>query len=108
MNHILSISVQKRKVLMGAMSVSMGILAPMVFNINNFEIHKLLRESITDLDTGKLILAAFKLVILNSIRALPHYLGAFIIAESITAAFMGRTLKFPRMCSSPGQRPSCW
>lgn len=42
------------------------------------------------------LLAAFKLVILNSIRALPHYLGAFIIAESITVSVGGKPFNWLR------------
>jgi hypothetical protein len=71
-----------------------GLFAPIAFNVGNFGISGLLHESIVEADTGKLILAAFKLVILNSIRALPHYLGAFIIAEAITVVYRGRNLNW--------------
>ncbi|KUO70783.1 MAG: hypothetical protein APF77_07660 [Clostridia bacterium BRH_c25] len=96
MNRILSVTVQKRQVYLGAFLVFLGVLAPLVFNVGNFKINELLHSSIVEMDTGKLILAAFKLVILNSIRALPHYLGAFIIAESVTVALWGRDLNWLR------------
>lgn len=94
MNGITSVKVRKRQLLLGAFLVLSGIFAPMAFNIGNFGISELLHESIVKADTGKLILAAFKLVILNSIRALPHYLGAFIIAEAITVVYRGRNLNW--------------
>lgn len=94
MNGITSVKVRKRQLLLGAFLVLSGIFAPMALNIGNFGINELLHESIVKADTGKLILAAFKLVILNSIRALPHYLGAFIIAEAITVVYRGRNLNW--------------
>lgn len=96
MSSVVSVAVRKRKVILGVFLVFLGILAPLVVNVSNFGINDLLHRSITEMDSGKLVLAAFKLVILNSIRALPHYLGAFIIAESITVAFLGRTLNWLR------------
>lgn len=91
-----SVKVKKRHLLLGAFLVLSGVFAPLIFNVGNFGISDLLHESIVEADSGKLILAAFKLVILNSIRALPHYLGAFIIAESITVTFRGKNLNWMR------------
>ncbi|MGE5676791.1 MAG: sensor histidine kinase [Pseudomonadota bacterium] len=96
MNRILSIKIFKKQVFLGMFLVLAGILAPVVFNVGNFEINELMKASIIEMDTGKLILAAFRLVALNCIRALPHYLGAFIIAESITVAFRGKNLNWLR------------
>lgn len=79
----LKIDLDKRNAYMGILLVFLGITAPLIINVNNFEILQHIEDSILDSDSGKLLLAAFKLVILNSLRALPHYLGAFIIAESV-------------------------
>jgi len=95
-NSLPSVKIGKRHLLLGAGLVLTGVFAPLAFNIGNFGISRLLHESIVEANTGKLILAAFKLVILNSIRALPHYLGAFIIAESITVVYKDRALNWMR------------
>lgn len=79
----LKIDLEKRNAYIGILLVFLGIAAPLIINVNNFEILQHIEDSILDSDSGKLLLAAFKLVILNSLRALPHYLGAFIIAESV-------------------------
>lgn len=83
------INIQNNNLLVGFLLVLLGIAAPLIINVNNFGILPLLESSILNSDSGDLLLAAFKLVILNSLRALPHYLGAFIIAESIIITLNG-------------------
>ena len=83
MNSGFSIQIKRKNLLFGIFLVVIGILSPSMINVKNFEIYNLLHKSIEYSDNGILIIAAFKLVMLNSIRALPHYLGTFIIAESI-------------------------
>ncbi|MDD2481591.1 MAG: response regulator [Lutispora sp.] len=85
----IKIQIKRYNAVIGIFLVFLGIAAPLIINIENFKILPLLESSILDTDSGKLILAAFKLVILNSLRALPHYLGAFIIAESIIITLDG-------------------
>ncbi|NLN49891.1 MAG: hypothetical protein GX154_12570, partial [Clostridiales bacterium] len=79
----IKIDFEKRNAFIGIFLVVLGIAAPLIVNVNNFGILRLIEASVLDSDSGKILLAAFKLVILNSMRALPHYLGAFIIAESV-------------------------
>ncbi|WP_051541815.1 sensor histidine kinase [Clostridium lundense] len=67
----------------GIILILVGIIAPIIINVQNFGIYNLLFSSIRNNDKSELIIAAFRLVILNSIRGLPHYLGTFLIAESI-------------------------
>ena len=85
----IKIQIEKHNAVIGILLVLLGIAAPLIINIENFKILPLLDSSILDTDSGKLILAGFKLVILNSLRALPHYLGAFIIAESVIITLDG-------------------
>lgn len=85
----INIDFEKRKTLIGVILVFLGLTAPLIINVSNFGIIPLLENSILNSDTGDLMLAAFKLVILNSLRALPHYLGAFIIAESVIITLNG-------------------
>jgi len=83
------INIENNNLLVGFLLVLLGIAAPLIINVDNFGILPLLESSILNSDSGDLLLAAFKLVILNSLRALPHYLGAFIIAESIIITLNG-------------------
>jgi len=88
-NKRIKINIQNNNLLIGILLVLLGIIAPLIINVDNFGIIPLLESSILNSDSGDLLLAAFKLVILNSLRALPHYLGAFIIAESIIITLDG-------------------
>ncbi len=94
MNNIMknkfSIEFRYHNVLLGAALVLLGISAPLLITSYGLGINRLISESIVDSDTGKLVLAAFKTVILNSVRALPHYLGAFVLSESIVVRFGDR------------------
>ncbi len=93
MNNI-AVKVDKKNLLLGILLVLLGIMAPWIINIKNFKIYDLLYSSIENSDKGALIIAAFKLVILNSLRALPNYLAVFIIAESIEISVSGKAIKW--------------
>lgn len=73
----------KKKFLWGCFLVLVGVLAPFFVNIQSFRIPDDTYGAITSGDRLMLWYAALRLVALNSIRACPHYIGAFIIAESI-------------------------
>lgn len=61
----IKIQIKRYNAVIGIFLVFLGIAAPLIINIENFKILPLLESSILDTDSGKLILAAFKLVILN-------------------------------------------
>lgn len=82
-NRRIQIQIKYKEAILGLILVIIGIWAPDFINIENFKIYDLIRNSITERDKSLLIMASFRLIILNSIRGLPHYLGTFIIAESI-------------------------
>lgn len=82
-NKRIQIQIKYKEAILGLILVIIGIWAPDFINIENFKIYDLIRNSITERDKSLLIMASFRLIILNSIRSLPHYLGTFIIAESI-------------------------
>lgn len=88
----IQIQIQYKEAFLGFILVIIGILAPDFINIENFKIYDLISNSITERDKSLLIMASFRLVMLNSIRGLPHYLGTFIIAESIKLILNGRRI----------------
>jgi signal transduction histidine kinase len=67
----------------GVFFISIGIILPSFLTINNLGIYDNIILSTKIQDTGILILAAFKISFLNSIRALPLYVGAFYVTNSI-------------------------
>lgn len=60
----------------------LGITMPYIFPHEKFGIIENIHESIYLEDKGYLILAAFKMVLLNTIRAYPNYIAAFTFIES--------------------------
>lgn len=67
---------------------------PFFINVKNAEIYPNLYKALESGEIQYVILAAIKLVILNGIRGFPHYLGAFIIGESVALYYKGKEIKF--------------
>lgn len=61
-----------------------GLILPSVLTVNTFDIYRFIEVSVLSDDSGMLVIAAFFLVLLNSLRALPIYVGTFFICSSIT------------------------
>lgn len=83
--------IDKNKLYTGIFLVLLGIFLPYFININTFRIDELILKSVVGLDRLYLVLSGIFLVALNSIRAFPHYIGAFMISESITTKDSNKT-----------------
>jgi len=94
MIHKTSISIKKSTLIKGLILLVIGIFAPSIVDYEDFSIYKWLYESIETGDTGKLIIAAINLIIMNCIRGVPQYLGAFILAESISIRFNNKPVQW--------------
>ena len=90
----LSIVSDKNKLIIGIILILIGLVAPKFLNVHNVNTYDLLFNSIEKNDTGLLVLSALSLVFLNSIRGLPHYLGTFIVAESIRLEYEGKKIPY--------------
>lgn len=75
--------VSVRELAVGAGLVLLSLFMPLVFNVENFYVLESLGRSLETRERTDLIVAALQLVALNSIRGVPHYVGAFFIGESI-------------------------
>ncbi len=73
----------KKKFFSGCVLLLLGICMPYFLTINMWNIPEKAYDAIVTQDKLELWTAGMKLGALNSIRAFPHYFGAFIIAESI-------------------------
>ena len=69
--------------LAGLALILMGLLAPLFLTVNLFGIYPILYQGLQAGDQGMLMLAAFRLVALNTVRAMPHYLGVFLLSQSV-------------------------
>lgn len=67
----------------GLALIGVGILMPLFLTVDNLHIWTDLMMGIRRHDSIPMLIAALKLVFLNILRGLPHYLGAFLMAESV-------------------------
>ena len=76
-------SFDRKKFILGWLLVALGICMPYFLTINTLQIPAQAYSSIVSGDKMVLWIAAIKLAALNAIRAFPHSVGAFMVAESI-------------------------
>ncbi|WP_315121471.1 HAMP domain-containing sensor histidine kinase [uncultured Clostridium sp.] len=93
-----TVEFRKKGIVLGFVLMIVGIIAPFIINVYNFRIYDLLSSSITNNDKSELIIAAFRLVILNSLRGIPNYLGAFLIAESTSLKYKEVDIHYVKGC----------
>lgn len=80
--------------LRGTFLVFFGVIIPAFVNEVGFGIYKTLALALDSNRAEVVLFAATKLVLMNCVRALPHYLGAFIISESLTLYYKGKRIFF--------------
>lgn len=74
----------------GCVLAALGILGPALLKEQALGIYKDLTEAMMTEQSGTLIFAALKLVLMNVIRMIPHYTGAFLINESVRIYILGK------------------
>lgn len=75
--------------LAGPLLIGVGVALPGWLTHQTFAILPLVRRTIELQDSGWLLLAAGALVVLNTVRAVPIYVGAFLTAEACRAGGRG-------------------
>lgn len=78
------------ELLTGAALVAFTFFMPLLFNVENFGISYFLKEALSSGEKTALLRPALLLVFMNTLRASPHYVGAFFIGESLRANVPGR------------------
>lgn len=76
----------------GICLIIIALFMPYILKESSFNIYGSLKHSINLNDSGYLLNTAFKLAILNSIRALPSYLGVLIISESLNIEYNNKSI----------------
>lgn len=82
-----------RAALFGVALFIMSLLMPLIVNVKTFGITALIMESLEMLSTGPLLDAGIRLVLMNTLRITPTYLGALIVADLITRSFSNMEFK---------------
>lgn len=83
----------KKKFFIGLALVLLGVVMPRIVTVEQMHIPATLIHSIRTRDNSYLLVAALSLVFLNIIRSLPHYLGVFIMADSVVLTRNGHELR---------------
>lgn len=77
---------------MGSGLVFLSFFVPLVLNVSNFHVLDSLYSALLSREKTDLMLAAIRLVMLNSVRSIPHYLGAFFIGISLEVRRQGKPI----------------
>lgn len=76
-------SINWKLTVLGSSLACISLLAPMLIGVKEFGIIPLMEESIVRNSSGLLLVASLRLVVLNTIRALPLYTGVLLTAEGL-------------------------
>jgi two-component system sporulation sensor kinase B len=76
-----------QRILIGWGIMICGLILPQYIQIYQFNVMHHLRESIANQNSGILIIASAKLVLLNTIRHVPIYTGAYVFGEGLNLNF---------------------
>lgn len=93
MQQPLCFSLHKKTFWGGISLLIFSVFIPFLLNVNTFNIIEKLTGAARFEDPILLLTAAINLVILNSARCFPHYIGSFFIAESIILTYKGKEIK---------------
>ncbi len=83
--------------MIGIMLVLMGVAMPLLLNVHKLGVYDTLFQALRGGEKVLVVYAALKLVLLNSLRCIPHYLGAFFIGESLEPGLGKRWRQFMRL-----------
>ena len=79
----MEIQYQRRLLVQGLILYLLGLLGPFFFPAGMFHIYQDLTAAMSKTHCSGLLTAALQLVFLNVVRMFPHYLGAFLMNESL-------------------------
>lgn len=77
------IEVNRIRALVGLVLIALGLAAPALLPASAFRIYETTELAAREWQDSYLLVAALKLVLLNSLRSFPHYLGTFLVIQAI-------------------------
>lgn len=83
--HLRALTVRLDEFLLGLSLCVLGMVLPAFLTETRFGIYDMLRNALSGLSESGVLSAAMSLLLLNSLRSTPHYLGLLFIMESIRA-----------------------
>lgn len=86
----MEVNCNRRYLIEGLFLILLGILFPSFITERTFHIYGTLSLAMLNSRGDQLVLGASLLVFMNSLRAVPHYLGAFFISDSLKISIYGK------------------
>lgn len=90
MENKIQVQHNKRLFIQGCILAALGVAGPALLMEHHLQIYASLKAAMMNEKGSELLIAALKLVVMNVIRMVPHYLGAFLINESVHIYFHGK------------------
>ena len=82
---------RKWELVCGLLLIVTGFVMPLAVNLKSIPVMTYYRQAMHE-DAYALIYAAMSLVIMNIVRALPHYIGVYWVADSLRFEYRGRRI----------------
>ena len=90
--------IDRKEMMIGLALIALSFLMPVLFTVQNFQVREYMHLALEKQDNTDLMVAALRLVMLNALRAAPHYIGAYYIAESVELYRRGKKSWIPNAC----------
>ena len=90
--------IDHKEMMIGLALIALSFLMPVLFTVQNFQVREYMHLALEKQEKTDLMVAALRLVMLNALRAAPHYIGAYYIAESVELYRRGKKSWIPNAC----------
>lgn len=84
------VSVDLRELYTGLLLICLSLLMPLLFHAGNFHVLDSLADALLQSERIDLVAASVQLVALNSLRGIPHFVGAYFVGESLSFRYRDR------------------
>ncbi len=84
------VSVDRGEMSIGAALVLCSFIMPLFFTVQSFQVMDTLWLALSNWEKTELMESAMRLVTLNALRGVPHYIGSYFVGESIEFRWKGK------------------
>ena len=90
--------IDRKEMTIGLSLIALSFFMPVLFTVQSFRVQEYMHLALERQEQTDLMVAALRLVMLNALRAAPHYIGAYYIAESVEIYWRGKKSWIPNAC----------
>lgn len=90
--------IDRKEMRIGLSMIALSFFMPVLFTVQSFRVQEYMHLALEKQEQTDLMVAALRLVMLNALRAAPHYIGAYYIAESVEIYWRGKKSWIPNAC----------